>query len=237
MHVSSICAGVNRPQSSPQTVPLCSEQRACFMGLLSCRQGPDPPRVLLPGAGLGRLCVEVAAAGFEAQGNEFSYFMLITAAFMLNATACAEQWTIHPWAHLTCNNITDADQLRGVAVPDLVPSDVVPPGMLSMCAGDFAVRASWCWLCQVPGMHALLQLQEGCQHAVGLPVTTPHWECRGGGHPMLVLQQLMWVYAAAWVAPCSSTCYGTKWLSVFCRTSLLIPAAGGVCQAGVPRHL
>lgn len=95
--------------------------------------------MLLPGAGLGRLCVEVAAAGFEAQGNEFSYFMLIAAAFMLNATACAEQWTVHPWVHLTCNNVTDADQLRGVAVPDVVPSDVVPPGMLSMCAGDFAV--------------------------------------------------------------------------------------------------
>jgi hypothetical protein len=105
-----------------------------------CRQGPSPPRVLLPGAGLGRLCVEVAAAGFEAQGNEFSYFMLITAAFMLNATACAEQWTVHPWVHLTCNNLSDADQLRGVAVPDVVPGEVVPPGMLSMCAGDFAVR-------------------------------------------------------------------------------------------------
>lgn len=105
-----------------------------------CRQEPSPPRVLLPGAGLGRLCVEVAAAGFEAQGNEFSYFMLITAAFMLNATACAEQWTIHPWVHLTCNNLSDADQLRGVAVPDVVPCQVVPPGTLSMCAGDFAVR-------------------------------------------------------------------------------------------------
>lgn len=95
--------------------------------------------MLLPGAGLGRLCVRVAAAGFEAQGNEFSYFMLITAAFMLNATACVEQWTVHPWLHLTCNNLTDADQLRGVSVPDVVPADMVPPGMLSMCAGDFAV--------------------------------------------------------------------------------------------------
>lgn len=96
--------------------------------------------MLLPGAGLGRLCVEVAAAGFETQGNEFSYFMLLTAAFMLNSTACPNQWTIHPWVHLTCNNITDADQLRGVAVPDVVSSTVVPPGRLSMCAGDFTVR-------------------------------------------------------------------------------------------------
>lgn len=112
--------------------------RACVRAR---RSGPSPPRVLLPGAGLGRLCIEVAAAGFEAQGNEFSYFMLLTAAFMLNSSAVAEQWTVHPWVHITANNVADADQLRGVAVPDVVPSELVPPGMLSMCAGDFTVRA------------------------------------------------------------------------------------------------
>lgn len=95
--------------------------------------------MLLPGAGLGRLCVEVAAAGFEAQGNEFSYFMLLTAAFLLNSTGAAEQWTVHPWVHLTCNNVTNEDQLRGVTVPDVLPSSITPPGMLSMCAGDFVV--------------------------------------------------------------------------------------------------
>lgn len=36
------------------------------------RDDPErPPRVLLPGAGLARLCCEVAALGYEAQGNEF----------------------------------------------------------------------------------------------------------------------------------------------------------------------
>jgi carnosine N-methyltransferase len=124
------------------------------------RQGEAPPRVLVPGAGLGRLCVEAAAAGFETQGNEFSYFMLLTAAFMLNSTVCAEQWTVHPWLHMTCNNQSDADQLRGVAVPDVVPGSVVPPGLLSMCAGDFAVRGegavSCAMLCAGPGCQAVL---------------------------------------------------------------------------------
>jgi carnosine N-methyltransferase len=83
--------------------------------------------------------VEVAAAGFEAQGNEFSYFMLLTAAFLLNSTSCQEQWTVHPFVHMTCNNVTNEDQLRAVGVPDVVPSLLVPPGMLSMCAGDFVV--------------------------------------------------------------------------------------------------
>lgn len=126
-------------------VPLCVCPCASTCPLLlcmpacACRSGEQPPRVLLPGAGLGRLCVEVAAAGFEAQGNEFSYFMLLTAAFILNNTPCTDLWTIHPWVHMTCNNVTNEDQLRPVCVPDVVPSSIVPPGLLSMCAGDFVV--------------------------------------------------------------------------------------------------
>jgi hypothetical protein len=42
---------------------------------------------------------------------------------------------------MTCNNVTNADQLRGIGIPDKVPSQLVPPGMLSMCAGDFAVSS------------------------------------------------------------------------------------------------
>ena len=36
------------------------------------------PRVLVPGCGLGRLVVELAACGYEAVGNEFSLYMLLT---------------------------------------------------------------------------------------------------------------------------------------------------------------
>ena len=41
-------------------------------------------RVLVPGAGLGRLAVEVALAGYSCEGNEFSFFMLLTSNFLLN---------------------------------------------------------------------------------------------------------------------------------------------------------
>ncbi|KXZ56943.1 hypothetical protein GPECTOR_1g850 [Gonium pectorale] len=97
-----------------------------------------PPRVLIPGAGLGRLCVDVAALGYEAQGNEFSYYMLLASSFILNSTTEVGQYTIHPWIHSNCNHLTDADQLRAVPVPDVVPGEALPgPGLLSMCAGDF----------------------------------------------------------------------------------------------------
>ncbi|EFJ40541.1 hypothetical protein VOLCADRAFT_69374 [Volvox carteri f. nagariensis] len=99
---------------------------------------PRPPRVLIPGAGLARLCVEVAALGYEAQGNEFSYFMLLASSFILNYTSERHQFTVHPWLHSNCNHLTDSDQLRGVAVPDVVPGEMVAgQGLLSMCAGDF----------------------------------------------------------------------------------------------------
>ena len=41
-------------------------------------------RILVPGCGLGRLTWELAARGFEAEGNEFSYYMLLGSCLMLN---------------------------------------------------------------------------------------------------------------------------------------------------------
>lgn len=41
-------------------------------------------KVLVPGAGLGRLAYEIASMGYTCQGNEFSLFMLIASNFILN---------------------------------------------------------------------------------------------------------------------------------------------------------
>ena len=67
------------------------------------------------GAGLGRLCLEVASLGLEAQGNEFSYYMLLASSFVLNQSARAGQWTVFPWLHTNCNQRCIGDQLRGVS--------------------------------------------------------------------------------------------------------------------------
>ena len=62
---------------------------------------------------------------------------------MLNHMCERHQYTVHPWLHTNCNHLSDADQLRAVAVPDVLPSQLVQgPGLMSMCAGDFVVRAS-----------------------------------------------------------------------------------------------
>ena len=46
--------------------------------------GRDQIRVLVPGAGLGRLAFDIVRAGFESQGNEFSYHQLVASNFILN---------------------------------------------------------------------------------------------------------------------------------------------------------
>jgi carnosine N-methyltransferase len=95
-------------------------------------------RVLLPGAGLGRLTYEIAKLGFSAQGCEFSYQMLIASNFILNHAAGAKSLCIHPWA-LSSSNVWDAerDQFKQVRVPDELPGGLAPNVDFSMMAGDF----------------------------------------------------------------------------------------------------
>ena len=46
-----------------------------------------PPRVAVPGSGLGRLAWEVHARGYTVQGSDFSLPMLLASDFVLNSCA------------------------------------------------------------------------------------------------------------------------------------------------------
>ncbi|KAM0884896.1 hypothetical protein ACQ4PT_030707 [Festuca glaucescens] len=119
------------------------ERDECYKPILEelNRLFPDrsrPPSCLVPGAGLGRLALEISSLGFVSQGNEFSYYMMICSNFILNHTQEANECTIYPWIHSNCNSLSDNDQLRPVSFPDIHPSSIcwVTEGF-SMCAGDF----------------------------------------------------------------------------------------------------
>jgi carnosine N-methyltransferase len=66
--------------------------------------------------------------GYEAIGNEFSYFMLLTSAFVLNCMEGERQWVLHPWLHSAVNHQCDGDQLRAIHVPDVHPAEVAGAG-------------------------------------------------------------------------------------------------------------
>ncbi|KAG2629446.1 hypothetical protein PVAP13_3KG432300 [Panicum virgatum] len=101
------------------------------------RSNQRPPSCLVPGAGLGRLALEISSLGFASQGNEFSYYMLICSSFILNHTQEANEWTIYPWIHSNCNSLSDNDQLRAVSFPDIHLSSAGITEGFSMCTGDF----------------------------------------------------------------------------------------------------
>ncbi|KAK9767014.1 hypothetical protein K7432_003489 [Basidiobolus ranarum] len=94
-------------------------------------------RVLVPGAGLGRLAYDICKKGFSCQGNEFSFYMLLAANFILNRTTETEQFEIYPFVHSQSNAIKEEHILQKVLIPDVLPSGLPSTCDFSMVAGDF----------------------------------------------------------------------------------------------------
>lgn len=105
-------------------------------------------RVLVPGAGLGRLVFDICRAGFSVEGNEISYHELMASSLILNHTEKAGQFSIAPFALNCSNHITRSDQFQTFRIPDVHPgselastgqSHVLGHQRMSMSTGDFCV--------------------------------------------------------------------------------------------------
>jgi len=102
-------------------------------------------RVLVPGAGLCRLTVELASRGFWCQSNEFSYHMLIAGHFAQNHCQKEGEFLISPYCDTTANLPERGQQFAPVHIPDCVAvlrmqeceERGEPFGELSMVAGEF----------------------------------------------------------------------------------------------------
>lgn len=125
-----------------------AERDACYGPVMSmmerereARSQSEPLKVLVPGAGLGRLVFDLALRGFETEGNEISYHQLLASSYILNGCAAAESHTIYPWVHSFSNHLSRESHLRGCKVPDVHPATVLAntpgTGSMSMCAADF----------------------------------------------------------------------------------------------------
>ncbi len=94
-------------------------------------------RVLVPGAGLGRLAFDIAQMGFESEGNEFSLFMLFASNFVLNKCKSVNCHKVYPWIHQFTNNMRTDDMVRHITFPEIDPNDLPEDSKFSMTAGDF----------------------------------------------------------------------------------------------------
>ncbi|KAL3463228.1 N2227-like protein-domain-containing protein [Aspergillus heterothallicus] len=108
-------------------------------------------KVLVPGAGLGRLVFEICRAGFDAEGNEISYHQLLASSWILNHTRGAKSCRLFPFALHFSNIQSRKQQLQQVLIPDVHPGATmreaqensdIPFGNMSMSAADFAVLYS-----------------------------------------------------------------------------------------------
>ena len=133
------------------------ERATCYSPILKELERLWPERadrrgrqVLVPGCGLGRLVWEVSRLGFDATGNEFSYFMLLCSYVVLNECRRKDEFTIYPYVHDSRNVMKADDQTREVKFPDVdvtagladgssaaAAAEGEWMGRLSMVAGDF----------------------------------------------------------------------------------------------------
>lgn len=110
-------------------------------------------KVLVPGAGLGRLVFDLCQAGFAAEGNEISYHQLIASSWVLNHSRGPGEHVLYPFATQFSNLESRTQQLRKVMIPDVHPMSAMLAaqqeqaegnaegnfGTMSMSAADFVV--------------------------------------------------------------------------------------------------
>lgn len=107
-------------------------------------------KVLVPGAGLGRLVFELCKNGYTVEGNEISYHQLLASSWVLNHTQKAQHYTLFPWALQFNNIISRSHQLKAVKIPDIHPATELQRASIaqrthafermSMTASDFVVH-------------------------------------------------------------------------------------------------
>ncbi|RCI13176.1 hypothetical protein L249_0408 [Ophiocordyceps polyrhachis-furcata BCC 54312] len=123
-----------------------AEREACYGPVLRVLEAEQArlgsqPKVLVPGAGLGRLVFELCCKGFMAEGNEISYHQLLASSYILNECSAAGKHTIYPWIHTFSNHVSRQNHVRGYQVPDMHPATVLAnspgAGAMFMCAADF----------------------------------------------------------------------------------------------------
>jgi len=65
------------------------------------------------------------------------YIISVVWLVIVNRCHDVNMYTLYPWVHQYCNNMSNADQIRPIEFPDVSPTDMPPNSNFSMAAGDF----------------------------------------------------------------------------------------------------
>lgn len=106
-------------------------------------------KILIPGAGLGRLVFDLCMRGYTVEGNEISYHQLLASNWILNHTEMFRQYDLYPFALEFSNVASREHQLKSVRIPDAhagselqIPQSKTRSEVserMSMTAADFVV--------------------------------------------------------------------------------------------------
>ena len=156
----------------------------------------EAPRVVIPGAGLGRLVWEVAMLGYEAIGVENALMIIMAGSYVINhLLSCHREAHIYPFAWLgagPCNVRAAADVGRTVCVPDRLAARrfeettaacaaagaTHPHARLQVCTDDFSTTSRRI----AASAHAVLTcfFIDACGDVVGA-IESVHAQLRPGG--------------------------------------------------------
>ncbi|KAF5010751.1 hypothetical protein FDECE_3106 [Fusarium decemcellulare] len=102
-------------------------------GLFPERDGAEPVKMLLPGAGLGRLGHDIAKlGGFEVTINEWSMYMNLAYRFV-EENRSRNSFSFHPFVDGWSHHATEADMTRELIFPDVG----INASSVVMVEGDF----------------------------------------------------------------------------------------------------
>lgn len=98
----------------------------------------DKIKILIPGAGTGRLMADLVIQGYNCESNEFSYHMLIMSMYLLNGGLKENQKKIYPFIHTFSHWKSRADQLKPIFIPDFnVHEQLTQNDQMAMSSGSF----------------------------------------------------------------------------------------------------
>ncbi|KAK8067098.1 hypothetical protein PG997_013845 [Apiospora hydei] len=142
----------------------------------------EPWKVLVPGAGLGRLVFDLCHKGYLSEGNEISYHSLLASSYILNHVEQAGQHTIHPWIHTFSNHRNREQQFQSYKIPDIQPQETLSQAQ-GIGAMQMTLTTPWLlyfFLDTAPNLIRYLEVIRHCLKPGGVLINVGpllwHWE-------------------------------------------------------------